>query len=216
VDDPEYSPVAAVIFGKRVQAAEGSSRKAMELMRIASESANSEARGEGAWRLGCMLEEQRDFNGAISAYKIAIDTGSVDWKPAGNFSLGLLHSTQNRKNVGMVHLQAAYDSRHHEFGLEAAFWLGMLYWWDGTHENRAKLRNAEDMLREVMAAGEESESWAPAGNALGSVLVARGDRAAAVGVWRQVAASGIEPHATQAQARLSESGAGPDEAGRSR
>jgi tetratricopeptide (TPR) repeat protein len=206
VGDLEYSPVAAVIFGKRVLAREGSSPKAMELMRIASESSNSEARGEGAWRLGCMLEKREDFTGAMSAYEAAIKTGSADWGPAGNLSLGLLHGVQNRKNIGMGYLQAAYESRHHEFGLEAAFWLGMFYWWDGTHENRAKLRNAEDMLREVMAAGEDSGSWAPAGNALGSVLLARGDRAAAAGVWRQVAASRIEPHATEARMKLSESG----------
>ena len=114
-----------------------------------------------------MLEELEAFDEAIAAYQAAIDSGHADWAPAGHCGLGLLHGTQNRTHMGMRHLRAAYDSGHPEYHLEAAYWMGMFYWWDGTHGQIGALRNAATVLREVVDSGH-SKWAAEAASALAS------------------------------------------------
>lgn len=155
VDDPKYSSIAAVMFGKWIYNRDGSCPKSEEIMRIASESSNLETRAEAAWWLGKILEERESFDEAISAYEVAISSGHVDWKPAGHLSLGLLYGTQGRKNLGMEHLRSAYVSSNIKYWPEAAYWMGMFYWWDGVHENRANLRNAKDMFQRTADSGVE-------------------------------------------------------------
>jgi tetratricopeptide (TPR) repeat protein len=201
IRDPEYSPIAALAFGKAIHKRDRSSLRAVELMRIANESSNIEVRGEGAWLLGRIMEENESFEDAISAYETAISTGHADWKPAGHLYLGLLYGTQGKKNTGMRQLQFAYNSRHPEYRLEAAYWIGMFYWWDGMLGNRANLASAEEMFQQVFA-HRDSEPWAAAGLQLGQVLLAKGDRDGAIAAWRQVQNSGIEPCATEARMEL--------------
>ncbi|HXL90415.1 MAG TPA: tetratricopeptide repeat protein [Streptosporangiaceae bacterium] len=199
--DSEYSPIAALAFGKVIYERDRSSSRAVELMRIANESRNIEVRGEGALLLGRILEENESFEDAISAYETAIGTGHTEWKPAGHLYLGLLYGTQGKKNTGMRQLQLAYNSRHPEYRLEAAYWIGMLYWWDGMLGNKANLVSAEEMFRQVFA-HRDSEPWAAAGLQLGQVLRARGDYGGAIAVLGQVQSSGIEPCATEARMKL--------------
>ncbi|MFI0793175.1 hypothetical protein ACH4OY_10810 [Micromonospora rubida] len=153
VDDPHCSPIAAVTLGDRIYRREGPISEALRVTRLAYNSQNPEAQGEAAWRLGHMLEELEELDEAIAAYETAIDAGHVDWAPAGHCALGLLHGTQGRKHIGMRHLQAAYNSGHPEHRLEAGYWVGMFYWWDGAHGNPGKLQNAVIMLREVVNSG---------------------------------------------------------------
>ncbi|MEO3743102.1 tetratricopeptide repeat protein, partial [Plantactinospora sp. B5E13] len=169
VGDPHYSPMAAITLGSRIYSREGPSPEALKVTRLAFTSQNLEAQGEAAWQLGHMLEEREELDEAIKAYKTAIDTGHVDWAPAGHCALGLLHGTQNRTNMGMRHLRTAYDSRHPEYRLEAAYWMGMFYWWDGAHGKQGKLQNAVIMLRQVVNSGHPK--WGPrASSALSDIL----------------------------------------------
>lgn len=201
IRDPEYSPIAALAFGKVAYERDRSSPRVVELMRIASDSRNIAVRGEAAWILGRILEENESFVDAISSYETAISTGHVDWKPAGQLYLGLLYGTQGKKNTGMRQLQFAYNSRHPKYRLEAAYWIGMFYWWDGMLGNKANLASAEEMFQQVFAY-RDSEPWADAGLHLGQVLLARGDRDGAIAAWRQVQNSGIEPCAAEARMKL--------------
>jgi tetratricopeptide (TPR) repeat protein len=169
MDDAHYSPMAAVTLGSRIYDREGPSPEALRMTRLAYVSHNLASRGEAAWRLGNMLEEREELEGAITAYKTAIETDHVDWAPAGHCALGLLHGMQNRTNMAMRHLRAAYDSGHPEYRLEAAFWMAMFYWWDGAHGKEGKLRNAVIMLRQVVDSG--NPKWEPqASSALAKIL----------------------------------------------
>lgn len=168
VGDPHFSPLAAVALGNRIYAREGASPEALSMTRTAYESQDLDARGEAAWRLGHMLEELEEFGEAITAYQTAIDSGHADWSPAGHCGLGLLHGTQNRTHMAMRHLRAAYNSGHSEYHLEAAYWMGMFYWWDGTHGQTGALRNAAIFLQEVVDSGH-SKWAADAASALASI-----------------------------------------------
>ncbi|MCI4061921.1 hypothetical protein MRQ36_04810 [Micromonospora sp. R77] len=159
VDDPLYAPIAAVTLGDRIYRRNGPGPEALRVTRLAYESQNPEAQSEAAWRLGHMLEELGELDEAIVAYQTTIDAGHVDWAPAGHCALGLLHGTQGRKHVGMRHLRTAYHSGHPEYRLEAAYWMGMFYWWDGAHGNPARLQNALIMLREVVQS--RHPQWEP-------------------------------------------------------
>lgn len=107
--------------------------------------------------------------------------------------------------MGMRHLQAAYNSGHPEYRLEAAYWMGMFYWWDGTHGKGGELQNAAIMLRQVVDSGNP-KWWPDAGFALASILENLGDLESAIVTWRQLASSGIEPHVTRARTQLAEHG----------
>ncbi|HEX5119447.1 MAG TPA: hypothetical protein VFW65_30010 [Pseudonocardiaceae bacterium] len=205
IDDPHYSPIAAVALGKRMYDRDGPSAEALRVTRIGYGSQNLEARAEAAWRLGHMLEERGEIDEAIAAYRTAIDTDHSDWAPCGHCALGLLYGIQNKTSMGMRHLQAAYNSGHPEYRMEAAYWIGMFYWWDGTHGKEGALQNAVIMLRQVVDS-RNRKWWPEAGIALASILEDLGDLESAIVTWRQLASSGIEPHATRARTQLAEHG----------
>jgi HEAT repeat protein len=76
--------------------------------------------------------------------------------------------------MAMRHLRAAYESGHAEYRLEAAYWMGMFYWWDGTHGRESELRNAVIMLQQVV--DSVNSRWgSDAGAALGSIREDFGD-----------------------------------------
>ncbi|WFE63377.1 hypothetical protein [Micromonospora sp. WMMD714] len=164
VDESRFSLLAAVALAGRILEREGPVPEVERLARLAykeqvpCEEQDPEVRGKGAWLLGYILEAREDTDAAIRAYEAAIETRHADWATAANCSLGLLHGTQDRKHTGVKYLREAYRSGHPEHRLEAGFWIGMFYLWDGTHGKPGSLESALIMLREVAESGHPK--WA--------------------------------------------------------
>ncbi|WP_149263311.1 lipopolysaccharide assembly protein LapB [Actinomadura sp. K4S16] len=201
-DDAEWSPLALTELGLRHYGRDGATDEAVSLLSRASTSRHSEAGAKAAWILGRLLEDREDFHGAIQTYQKAIAAGHPDFTPAAHSSLGQLYGVLNQTALAMRHLEIAYNSKHPEYRLEAAFHLGLLHYWFG------RFRNAAAMLREVVS-GQHPRLWPHAGVLLGQVYGKLGDVSRAAEAWQTVASSGIEPDASEAMANLRELGEAP-------
>jgi lipopolysaccharide biosynthesis regulator YciM len=195
---PGWSPLALAELAIRKYGRDGATGEALSLLRQASESGHPEAGPKAAWVLGHLLEERADYDGAIRAYHAAIAAGHHDYTAAAHSSLGQLYAaTLDQQGLAVRHLEAAYNSGHPTYRVEAAFYLGAMHQWHG------RFKNAATMFSQVAHSGH-AKLWPQAGFLLGSVLVDLDDVPGALEQWRKVADSGIEPAANWARTRLAE------------
>jgi tetratricopeptide (TPR) repeat protein len=97
-----------------------------------------------------LLQEQGDPDGAVAAYRTAIDSRHAAYAPAAAFGLGVLLQEQGDQDGAAIAYQTAIDSHHSQQAPKAAVNLGLLL------ARRGDLEGAGAAYRTAFDSGDET------------------------------------------------------------
>jgi Flp pilus assembly protein TadD len=152
LDDPEWSPRAAVVLGDLLWD-RGDADAAEPLLHTAVASGHPEWAAHAGIVLGVVLAARGDSDGAIASYRTVIAAGNVELVPHAWFNLGTTYQGRGDAEAAVDAFRHAMASGHPDFGPSAAVNLGFVLFND-LHD----AEGAEATFSAVIASGHPEQA----------------------------------------------------------